>query len=272
MMDIKKLFSLEGRNALITGGSRGIGKMFLEGLLSAGCSRIYISARKVEQMQATVDEMNDAFGADKVVAIPADLSTMEGIEDLVAQLSQQEERLDILINNAGAAWGADYLDFPESGWDRTMDLNVKTVFFLTQKLHPLLLAAASEERPAKVINVSSVDGQRINPWETYPYQASKAAVIQLTRRMAARLIKDNIVMTSIAPGAFASEMNKAAKNAPDQSAAGIPAKRIGYAEDMAAGAIYLCSRAGDYVVGETLTIDGGIVNAHLPSHFAQPGE
>jgi NAD(P)-dependent dehydrogenase (short-subunit alcohol dehydrogenase family) len=153
-----------------------------------------------------------------------------------------------------------------------MELNVKTVFFLTQKLHPLLLAAASEERPAKVINISSVDGQRINPWETYPYQASKAAVIQLTRRMAARLIKDNIVMTSIAPGAFASEMNRAAKNAPDASAAGIPSKRIGTAEDMAAGAIYLASRAGDYVVGETLTIDGGIVNAHLPSHFAKPGD
>jgi NAD(P)-dependent dehydrogenase (short-subunit alcohol dehydrogenase family) len=272
MMDIGRLFSLEGRNALVTGGSRGIGKMFVEGLLSAGCTRVYISARKVEQMEATVDEFWREFGKDTVVGIPADLSKMDGIEALVGELLKREDRLDILINNAGAAWGADYLDFPESGWDRTMELNVKTVFFLTQKLHPLLLAAASEERPAKVINISSVDGQRINPWETYPYQASKAAVIQLTRRMAARLIKDNIVMTSIAPGAFASEMNRAAKNAPDASAAGIPSKRIGTAEDMAAGAIYLASRAGDYVVGETLTIDGGIVNAHLPSHFAKPGD
>lgn len=272
MMDIGRLFSLEGRNALVTGGSRGIGKMFVEGLLSAGCTRVYISARKVEQMEATVDEFWREFGKDTVVGIPADLSKMDGIEALVGELSKREDRLGILINNAGAAWGADYLDFPESGWDRTMELNVKTVFFLTQKLHPLLLAAASEERPAKVINISSVDGQRINPWETYPYQASKAAVIQLTRRMAARLIKDNIVMTSIAPGAFASEMNRAAKNAPDASAAGIPSKRIGTAEDMAAGAIYLASRAGDYVVGETLTIDGGIVNAHLPSHFAKPGD
>jgi NAD(P)-dependent dehydrogenase (short-subunit alcohol dehydrogenase family) len=151
-----------------------------------------------------------------------------------------------------------------------MDLNVKTPFFLTQKLHNLLVAAASADRPAKVINVSSIDGLRINPWETYAYQASKAGVIQLTRRVAARLIKDNIVVTSIAPGAFPSEMNKAAKNAPDASAAGIPAKRVGTAEDMAAAAIYLCSRAGDYVVGETIAVDGGVVNAWLPSYFSDP--
>lgn len=265
-MDIKSLFSLEGRIALVTGGSRGIGKMFVEGLLAAGCARIYISARKVDQMQETIDE----FGADKVIGIPADLSQMEGIQHLVDEIAAREKQLDILINNAGAAWGQDYLEFTEAGWDRTMDLNVKTPFFLTQKLHNLLLAAASAERPAKVINVSSIDGQKINPWETYPYQASKAAVIQLTRRMAARLIRDNIVCTSIAPGAFASEMNKIAKNAPDASASGIPSKRIGNAEDMAAAAIYLASRAGDYVVGETLTVDGGIVNALLPTHFADP--
>jgi len=146
-----------------------------------------------------------------------------------------------------------------------MDLNVKTPFFLTQKLHDLLVEGGKAGHPAKVIHVSSIDGQRINPWETYAYQASKAAVIQLTRRMAARLIHDNIIVTSIAPGAFPSEMNKAAKDAPDASAAGIPA------EDMAAAAIYLCSRAGDYVVGDTLTVDGGVVNALLPNHFADPG-
>lgn len=134
-----------------------------------------------------------------------------------------------------------------------------------------MVAGGKQGHPAKVIHVSSIDGQRINPWETYAYQASKAAVIQLTRRMAARLIQDNIVVTSIAPGAFPSEMNKAAKDAPDASASGIPAKRVGTAEDMAAAAIYLCSRAGDYVVGETLTVDGGVVNALLPNHFADPG-
>lgn len=266
-MDLKSLFSLEGRVALVTGGSRGIGRMFVEGLLAAGCARVYISARKVEQMEDTIA----AFGADKVIGIPADLSQMDGMQFLADELAKREQKLDILINNAGAAWGQPYLEFSEAGWHRTMDLNVKTPFFLTQKLHGLLTAAATPERPAKVIHVSSIDGQRINPWETYAYQASKAGLIQLTRRMAARLIQDNIVVSSIAPGAFPSEMNKAAKNAPDASAAGIPARRIGTAEDMAAAAIYLCSRAGDYVVGETLTVDGGVVNAHLPSHFADPG-
>jgi NAD(P)-dependent dehydrogenase (short-subunit alcohol dehydrogenase family) len=266
-MDIQSLFSLEGRIALVTGGSRGIGKMFVEGLLAAGCARVYISARKIDQMQDTIDE----FGADRVIGIPADLSQMDGMVSLANELKARETRLDILINNAGAAWGQPYLEFSEAGWHRTMDLNVKTPFFLTQKLHDLLVAGGQSGHPAKVIHVSSIDGQRINPWETYAYQASKAAVIQLTRRMAARLIQDNIVVTSIAPGAFPSEMNKAAKDAPDASASGIPAKRIGTAEDMAAAAIYLCSRAGDYVVGETLTVDGGVVNALLPNHFADPG-
>lgn len=265
-MDIQSLFSLEGRIALVTGGSRGIGKMFVEGLLAAGCARVYISARKVEQMQETIDE----FGADKVIGIPADLSQMDGMQALADEMAKREEKLDILINNAGAAWGQPYLEFSEAGWHRTMDLNVKTPFFLTQKLHDLLVAGGKGDHPAKVIHVSSIDGQRINPWETYAYQASKAGVIQLTRRMAARLIHDNIIVTSIAPGAFASEMNKAAKNAPDASAAVIPAGRIGSPEDMAAAAIYLCSRAGDYVVGETLTVDGGVVNAALPSEFRDP--
>ncbi len=265
-MDIQSLFGLDGRIALVTGGSRGIGKMFVEGLLAAGCARVYISARKVEQMQETIAE----FGEDKVIGIPADLSQMDGIQSLADEMAKREEKLDILINNAGAAWGQPYLEFSEAGWHRTMDLNVKTPFFLTQKLHDLLVAAGKGDHPAKVIHVSSIDGQRINPWETYAYQASKAGVIQLTRRMAARLIQDNIIVTSIAPGAFASEMNKAAKNAPDASAAMIPAKRIGTKEDMAAAAIYLCSRAGDYVIGDTVTVDGGVVNASLPNLFNDP--
>lgn len=265
-MDIQSLFSLEGRVALVTGGSRGIGKMFVEGLLAGGCARVYISARKVEQMQETIEE----FGEDRVIGIPADLSQMDGMQALADEMGRRESHLDILINNAGAAWGQPYLEFNEAGWHRTMDLNVKTPFFLTQKLHDLLVAGGKGDHPAKVIHVSSIDGQRINPWETYAYQASKAGVIQLTRRMAARLIEDNIIVTSIAPGAFASEMNKAAKNAPDASASMIPAKRIGAPEDMAAAAIYLCSRAGDYVVGETLTVDGGVVNAALPGMFNDP--
>ncbi len=268
-MDFTKLFSLEGKVALITGGSRGIGKMLLEGFLAAGCERVYITARKREQLAETEAEFNTAYPG-KVIGLPGDLSQMDEIKRLVAELSARETRLDVLVNNAGVAWGADFEVFPEAGWDKVMDLNVKSLFFLTQQLHGLLKAAASAERPAKVINIASIDGLRPNPWETYSYQASKAAVVHLTKRMAARLIKDKIVCTCIAPGAYPSEMNKAAAKNPEASAKGIPSRRVGVAEDIAGGAIYLASRAGDYVVGTTIPIDGGIVNAWVPDTFQDP--
>ncbi len=263
-MTLEDLFSLKGRVALVTGGSRGIGRMIVEGFLAAGIERVYITARKINEIEATVEELGD-----RVIGIQGDISTIDGIDALVAEVSSRESKLDVLVNNAGAAWGVDYLEFPEAGWDKVMDLNVKTPFFLTQKLHALLTAAASHERPAKVINITSIDGQRVNPWETYSYQASKAALIHLTRRMAARLVKDHIYVTSIAPGAFPSSMNKVARDHGEQSARGIPNKRVGDALDMGGSAVYLASRAGDYTVGETLTVDGGIVNALLPTHFAE---
>ena len=263
-MTLEDLFSLKGRVALVTGGSRGIGKMIVEGFLAAGIERVYISARKINEIEETCAELGE-----KVVGIQGDISTLDGIEALVAEFSARESKLDILVNNAGAAWGADYLEFPEAGWDKVMALNVKTPFFLTQKLHKLLTAAASQERPGKVINICSIDGLRINPWETYSYQASKAALIHLTRRMAARLVKDHVYVTAIAPGAFPSSMNKVARDHADQSAKGIPNRRVGDAFDMGGSAVYLASRAGDYTVGETLTVDGGIVNALLPAHFAE---
>ena len=204
-MDISRLFSLEGRVALVTGGSRGIGRMITEGFLAAGCARVYITARKVAEVEATAAELGD-----RCIAIPGDIGTMEGIEALAAEMAQREDRLDILVNNAGIAWGASFDSFPEAGWDKVMDLNVKTPFFLTQKLHALLRAAASADQPAKVIMIASVDGMKLNPWETYPYQASKAALIHLTRRMAARLAGEKIAVTAIAPGMFASKMNRAA--------------------------------------------------------------
>lgn len=264
-MTLEDLFSLKGRVALVTGGSRGIGKMIVEGFLAAGISRVYITARKIDEIEGTCAELGE-----RVIGIQGDVSTLTGIEALVEDLSGREKAIDILVNNAGAAWGNDYLDFPEAGWDKVMDLNVKTPFFLTQRLHALLTANASQSRPSKVINIASIDGLRINPWETYSYQASKAALIHLTRRMAARLVKDHVYVTAIAPGAFPSSMNKAARDHEEQSAAGIPNKRVGDQFDMGGSAVYLASRAGDYTVGETLTVDGGIVNAHLPSHFAEP--
>lgn len=256
-MDFGKLFSLEGRIALVTGGSRNIGKWIAQGFIAQG-AKVYISSRKADACFAAAEELGP-----NCVALPQDVSTVAGCKALAAQFGEHESKLDILVNNAGAAWGAAFAEFPESGWDKVMDLNVKSPFFLTQALHPLLKAAASPERFAKVINITSIDGQRPNPWETYSYQASKAALIHLTRRMSARLIADHIAVTSLAPGAFPSEMNKVARDHGDAVGKRIPAGRIGVPEDMAAAAVYLASRAGDYVVGETLTVDGGVVNASL---------
>ena len=256
-MDVASLFRLDGRVALVTGGSRGIGRMIAEGFVASG-AKVYVSSRRADACEATAAALGP-----NAIALPHDVSTVEGCRALAADLAEREPRLHILVNNAGAAWGEPFESFPEKGWDKVMDLNVKSPFFLSQALHALLKAGASADRPAKVINITSIDGQRLNAWETYSYQASKAALIHLTRRMAARLVRDQIHVTSIAPGAFPSDMNKAARDHGGTVAQAIPAKRIGVAEDMAGAAIFLASRAGDYVVGETVTVDGGLVNASL---------
>lgn len=247
------LFSLEGRVALVTGGSRGIGRMIAEGFLAQG-AKVYISARKAEACDQTAKELS-AIGP--CFSLPADVSSLAGVQGLVDAFSKRESQLDILVNNAGAAWGADFDEFPESGWDKVVNLNMKTPFFLTQALKPLLSKAAKTQ-PAKVINIASIDGIAVNPMETYSYAASKAGLIHLTKRMATHLIKHNIVTTAIAPGAFASEMNRDARDHAEAVSARIPAGRIGADEDMAGAAIFLASRAGDYVVGNTLVVDGGV--------------
>lgn len=256
-MDVRGLFSLDGRTALITGGSRGIGKMIAAGFLAAG-AKVYISARKADVCDAAAAELGP-----NCFSLPCDVSTVAGCEKLAADYLAREKSLDILVNNAGAAWGAPFEDFPESGWDKVMNLNVKSPFFLTQKLFGALKAAATPDKPAKVINIGSVDGTRLNPWHTYSYHASKAAIQYLTKRLAARLIEDHINVTAIAPGAFASEMNRAARDLPGEVGKSIPAGRVGHDEDMAAAAIYLAARSGDYVVGDTITVDGGLVHAAL---------
>ena len=253
MIDTAELFSLKGRSALITGGSRGIGRMIAEGFLRAG-ARVYISARKADACVATADELS-AIGP--CVSLPADVSTQGGVQQLVAAYQQHEKSLDILVNNAGAAWGAPYEEFPESGWDKVVDLNLKAPFFLTQALTPLLKRAATDHL-AKVIHIASIDGVSVNPQETYSYAASKAGLIHLTRRMALKLAPERIAVSAIAPGAFASTMNKDARDHGDEVAQRIPLGRIGTPEDMAGAAIYLASRAGDYVVGSTLIVDGGV--------------
>jgi len=252
---MKNLFSLDGRVALVTGGSRGIGFMIAQGLLEFGCARVYISARKASQCDEAARQLSQ-YG--ECISIPGDVSTLEGIKALVAEIEKREPALDILVNNAGAAWGEAWDTFPESGWDKVVDLNLKAPFFLTRELTPLLKAGVRNDHLAKVINIASIDGISVNMLETYSYAGSKAGLIHMTKRMAIQLAKDNIVMTAIAPGAFASEMNKAARDHGDVISAGIPAKRIGTTEDMAGAAVYLASRAGDYVLGSTLIVDGGV--------------
>ena len=254
---MENLFDVSGRTALITGGSRGIGKMLARGLLERG-AKVYISSRKAEICDAAAEELS-AYG--ECISIVADGAKMEGIEHLANELAQRESSLDILINNAGRAWGADFDEFPENGWDDVMDINVKTVFFLTQKLAGLLRASAATGTPAKVINIASIDGLSNTDNETYSYSASKAGVIHLTRRLAKRLIKDNIVVSCIAPGAFRSDMNRFARDHADEVGQLIPARRVGDPEDMVGAVVFLASRAGDYVVGSTLTVDGGVVYA-----------
>jgi NAD(P)-dependent dehydrogenase (short-subunit alcohol dehydrogenase family) len=257
----KDLFSLHGRTALVTGGSRGIGKMIAAGFLNQGAARVYISARKAGPCEATAKELTAEYDGE-CIALPIDISTMAGIEMLAAEIKKVEPKLDILVNNAGAAWGADFDEFPESGWDKVVNLNLKTPFFLTKALAAPLRAAATAAKPSKVINIASIDGIFVNPLETYSYAASKSGLIHLTRRMAARLIHDHVVVSAIAPGPFKSDLNKAARDNADEVAKRVPSGRIGSDEDMAGAAIYLASRAGDYVVGATIAVDGGIVYAN----------
>ncbi len=256
---LKDLFSLQGRVALVTGGSRGIGRMIAEGFLNYG-AKVYISSRKIAQCDAAAEELS-AYGT--CISVPQDVSTVDGCRALAARIGALEPKLDILVNNAGAVWGAPFEIFPESGWDKVMNLNLKSPFFLIQALKETLEASGTAAQPAKVINIASIDGIRLTADETYSYQASKSALIYLTRRLAADLIAKHIVVSCIAPGAFASDMNRAARDNGDAVAKYVPQGRIGTEEDMAAAAIYLASRAGDYVVGATIPVDGGVSMAAL---------
>ena len=186
--------------------------------------------------------------------------SMDGIEEFVNQITEKEDAIDFLVNNAGAAWGEPLESFSEKGWDKVMDLNVKSIFFLTQKFKNLLSKNANDDDPSRVINIGSIDGLNVPSMETYPYGASKAAVHHLTRALASKLVRENILVNAIAPGPFPSMMLGSAVNH-DYTGIAVrnPRKRVGTPEDMAGLAIFLCSRAGAYTVGETITSDGGIV-------------
>ena len=251
------LFDVTGRTALVTGGSRGIGLMIARGFVEAG-AKVYVSSRKAEVCDRVATELSEIG---ECVSAPADLSREDECRRLADQVSALEGgRLDILVNNAGATWGAPFDEFDDAAWDRVLDLNVKGVFHLTRFLHPALAAAATPEHPARVVNIGSVDGIRVPSLETYSYSASKAAVHQLTRVLAKRLAPDHITVNAIAPGPFESKMMAATLEAwGDAIRDQIPLGRIGEPADMAGAAIFLCSRAGAYVTGTVLPVDGGIV-------------
>jgi NAD(P)-dependent dehydrogenase (short-subunit alcohol dehydrogenase family) len=264
-MQLNDLFSIKGKTALVTGGSRGIGEMIAAGFLANG-AKVYISARKADVCAATANRLSEAYDGE-CIALTADLSQLAGVESLTKQLSERESTLDILVNNAGASWGAPLELFPEVGWDKVMDTNVKGVFFLTQKLLPLLRQAASAASPARVINIGSVDGIKAATFDSFSYGASKAAVHHLTRFMAAHLTKDHILFNAIVPGPFPTWMLSTGvgfggetENV-DWQLVGKhnPSGRVGTAQDIAGLAIFLCSRAGEYVVGQTIACDGGVV-------------
>ena len=248
------LFSIEGKTAIVTGGSRGIGLMIAEGFVEGG-AKVYISSRKAEVCDEVAAELSKKG---ECISIPADLSTPEGISKLADGYGERESSLDILINNAGAAWGAPIEEYPEEGWDKVMSLNVKGIFFLTKALLPLLRKAATPDDPARVINIGSIDGIRVPQLQNYAYSASKAAVHMLTRHLAHHIVGDNITVNAIAPGPVPSKMTKFMFDmGEDVVASQVPLGRAGRPEDMAGAAIYLSSKAGAYLTGAVIPVDGG---------------
>ena len=253
---MQDLFSITGKVAVVTGGSRGIGRMIATGFLHNGV-RTYITSRNIGELEACAQELSE-YG--DCIAIQSDLSSMEGVESFAREIRRREDRIDILVNNAGATWAAPLDEYPESGWDKVMNLNLKSLFFLTQQILPALRASGSPEDPARVINIASINGLANPGMPTYAYSSSKAAVIHLTRHLASDLAGDNINVNGIAPGFFPSKMTAGLLDKYEEKMLRrIPRGRLGQAEDIAGTAIYLSSRAAAWVVGQTLVLDGGMI-------------
>jgi NAD(P)-dependent dehydrogenase (short-subunit alcohol dehydrogenase family) len=249
------LFSIENKVALVTGGSRGIGRMIARGYVEAG-ARVYVSSRKPEACDRVAAELSQAGTC---LSLPGDCSSQAGCEALAAALAERESALHVLVNNAGANWGAPFAEYPDSAWDKVLALNVKAIFHLTRASLPMLRAAATAADPARVINIGSIDGLRVPMLETYAYSASKAAVHHLTRVLAVRLAPEHITVNAVAPGPFESKMmHETLARFGDAIVASCPLGRIGQPEDMAGVTIYLASRAGAYLTGAVIPVDGGI--------------
>lgn len=262
---IDQLFSVRGKVVVVTGGSRGIGEMIAAGFLANG-AKVYISSRKADACDATAARLSATYGGE-CISLPANLAELDGIADFAARLAEREAKVHVLVNNAGVSWGASLEEFPEHGFDKVMDTNVKGVFFVTQRLLPLLEAAGTHEDPARVINIGSIDGLRPPEFSTYSYGPSKAAVHALTQQLGRELVSRNILVNAIAPGPFPTWMLSTGVGTggdvegTDWEAMGRGAARgrIGSPEDIAGLAIYLSSRAGAYLVGQVIALDGGIV-------------
>ena len=247
------LFDVSGKHVVVTGGSRGIGQMIAKGFIDAGAT-VYITARHAEDCDKAAAELGD-----RCISIPADISTPEGIQKFIDGVTARTGSLHVLVNNAGAAWGAPMEDFSEEGFDKVWTLNVKSLFYLTVKLLPLLRKAATAEDPARVINIGSIDGLRVPLLMNYSYSAAKAGVHMLTRHMAHDLVKENITVNAIAPGLFPSKMTKVVfERYADEVVNNIPRGRAGTWEDIAGTSIFLSSRAGAYLTGAVIPVDGGV--------------
>lgn len=256
-MKISNLFDVSGKVAIVTGGSRGIGEMIATGLVANGV-KTYITARKAEACDATAQRLSE-FG--ECISIPADLATAEGLASFVSAFTALEDHVDILVNNAGAAWGAPLGEFPDKGFDKVMDINVKAPFMLTQALLPQLKANATAEDPARVIMTGSIDGIRVPFGDNFSYSASKAGIHMLARHLAAFVVEDNITVNCIAPGPFESQMMAYMLDSDekrDYVESTVPRGRIGSPEDAAGAVIFLASRAGAYLTGAVIPLDGGI--------------
>ena len=254
-----ELFDIKGKVAVVTGGSRGIGLMIARGFVEAG-AKVYISSRKADVCDATAAELSKSG---KCVSVPGDVGTEAGCRALADAVAAREERVHILVNNAGANWGAPLAEYPDSAFDKVLATNVKGVFHLTRFMLPLLEKAATDDDPARVINIGSIDGLQAPALETYAYSASKAAVHHLTRVLAHRLAPSRVTVNAIAPGPFESKMMEATlARFGDAIRASCPLGRIGRPEDMAGTAIFLASRAGSYLTGTVIPVDGGISTRH----------
>lgn len=255
-MQISELFNVNGKVAVVTGGSRGIGAMIAEGLVANGV-RVYITARKAEACDAKAAELS-RLG--ECISVPADLSTEEGVAAFTEAFTAREEHLDILVNNAGAAWGAPIDEFPASGFDKVLNINVRAPFLLTQALLPQLRRRATADDPGRVIMIGSIDGMRVPSTDNFSYSASKAGIHMMARHMAHTLVSEHITVNSIAPGPFESKMMAFALEDPAMRAAvaaSVPRQRIGTPEDVAGTVIFLASRAGAYLTGVVIPVDGG---------------